>query len=250
VSGLLERAGQVLRWGAREQVAQLTPPQRVRMALAELGPTFVKLGQVLATRVDLFPPDWIAEFETLQANVPPVPFDTLLPEIERALGRSPLELFRDLEREPLGAASIAQVHGAKLPDGAPVVLKVMRPDILPKIEADLRILGHLAAMAESELPESRRFQPVQMVASSAARCIAARSRAGRARKASPRTSRAVGRRHPPSAGATRTVNVQQRVAGIRATIWRRSMPRGWIARCSPGAARCVLKMIWWTVASR
>ena len=164
VSGLLERAGQVLRWGAREQVAQLTPPQRVRMALSELGPTFVKLGQVLATRVDLFAPDWIAEFETLQANVAPVPFDTLLPEIERALGRSPLELFRDLEREPLGAASIAQVHGAKLPDGTPVVLKVMRPGIRPKIEADLRILGHLAAMAESELPEARRFQPVQMVA--------------------------------------------------------------------------------------
>jgi ubiquinone biosynthesis protein len=154
----------VLHWGAREQTAALTPPQRVRLALAELGPTFVKLGQVLATRVDLFPPDWIAEFEVLQSNVPPVPFDTLLPEIERALGQSPLALFLDLERVPLGAASIAQVHAAKLPDGTAVVLKVMRPGIRPKIEADLRILGHLAALVEAEMPEARRFQPVQMVA--------------------------------------------------------------------------------------
>jgi len=164
LAGLMERAGQVLHWGAREQTAALTPPQRVRLALAELGPTFVKLGQVLATRVDLFPPDWIAEFEVLQSNVPPVPFDTLLPEIERALGQSPLALFLDLERVPLGAASIAQVHGAKLPDGTAVVLKVMRPGIRPKIEADLRILGHLAALVEAEMPEARRFQPVQMVA--------------------------------------------------------------------------------------
>jgi ubiquinone biosynthesis protein len=163
VAGVLERAGQVLRWGHREPAEPVTPAQRARLALAELGPTFVKLGQVLATRVDLFPPDWIAEFERLQNDVPPVPFEALLPEMERALGRSPLETFRNVERHSLGSASIAQAHGAKLPDGTSVVLKVRRPGIGPKVEADLRILTYLAGMMESEMPEARRFQLVQMV---------------------------------------------------------------------------------------
>ena len=164
VAGVLERAGQVLHWGARAQAEQLTLPQRARLALAELGPTFVKLGQVLATRVDLFPPEWISEFERLQSDVPPAPFDLMLREMEKALGRSPLELFQDIEAIPLGSASIAQVHGARLADGTRVVLKVMRPGIRPKVEADLRILGYLAGMLESEVAEARRFQPSQMVA--------------------------------------------------------------------------------------
>ena len=164
VVGALERAGQALHRGSREPTAALTPAQRARYALAELGPSFVKLGQLLATRVDLFPPDWIAEFERLQSNVPPVPFETLLPALEQALGRSPFEVFRELDRTPLGAASIAQVHGAILQDGSAVVVKVARPGIRPKIDADLRIVAYLAALLESEIPEARRYQPVQMVA--------------------------------------------------------------------------------------
>ncbi len=164
ITGALERAGQVLRKGPPEPVLKLSAAARARLALVELGPTFVKLGQVLATRVDLLPPEWIAEFERLQSEVPPVPFETLLPQLEEALGASPMALFRDVERSPRGAASIAQVHGARLQDGTPVVLKVMRPGIRPKIEADLRILGHMAALVESEMPEVRRFQPVRMVA--------------------------------------------------------------------------------------
>src|SRR5262245_41293865 len=97
VANVLERAGQMLHWGATAESAPLQPPQRVRRALEELGPTFVKLGQVLATRVDLFPPDWIAELERLHSEVPPVPFEALAPELEHALGRSPFEVFRDLE---------------------------------------------------------------------------------------------------------------------------------------------------------
>jgi ubiquinone biosynthesis protein len=164
VAGVLERAGEVLQWGRREQSAQLTTPQRARMALADLGPTFVKLGQVLATRVDLFPPEWIAEFEQLQNNVPPVPFELLLAEVEKALKRDPRDVFQDIEPKPLGSASIAQVHGATLDDGTRVVLKVMRPGIRPKVQADLRILGYLASVIESEVAEARRFQPAQMVA--------------------------------------------------------------------------------------
>ena len=141
----------------------LSRPQRMRLALEELGPTFIKLGQVLATRIDLFPPDWIAEFEKLQSTVAPVPFEELLPEIQLGLGRSPFEVFRDLETSAFASASIAQVHRALLRDGTPVVLKVRRPGIRHKIQADLRILEQIAALVESEMPDARRYQPVAIV---------------------------------------------------------------------------------------
>ena len=159
----LEQAGQVLNFRATKDSVSLAPAQRMRLALEELGPTFVKLGQVLATRIDLFPPDWIAEFEKLHSTVPPVPLDDLLPQVTLALGRSPFEVFRDLEREPFASASIAQVHGARLQDGTPVVLKIRRPGIRQKIEADLRIIEQIAALIESEAPEARRYQPVSIV---------------------------------------------------------------------------------------
>jgi ubiquinone biosynthesis protein len=164
VSGVLERAGQMLQWGASTESQNYEPPQRVRLALQELGPTFVKLGQVLATRVDLFPPDWIREFEKLHSDVPPVPFDQLLPALTQALGRSPFDVFVDLDTQAQGSASIAQVHRARLRDGTPVVLKIRRPGIRPKVEADLRLLGHLAHLIDSELPEARRYQPVEIAA--------------------------------------------------------------------------------------
>ena len=97
IAGVLERAGQIITRSPVAESVTLEPAQRMRMALEELGPTFVKLGQVMATRVDLFPPRWIAEFEKLQAEVPAVPFEALLPELERALGRSPFEVFRDID---------------------------------------------------------------------------------------------------------------------------------------------------------
>ena len=162
IAGMLERAGQILRWGEATESVRLEPAQRVRVALEELGPTFIKLGQVMATRVDLFPPSWIAEFEKLHAEVPPVPFEDLLPDVERALGRSPFEVFRDLETKAHGSASIAQVHRAKLQDGTPVVLKVRRPGVRAKLDADLRILRQVAELIESEIPEARRYQPVEI----------------------------------------------------------------------------------------
>jgi len=164
VSTTLERAGQILQWGASAEAMKLDAPERVRLALQELGPTFIKLGQVLATRVDLFPPEWIAEFEKLHSEVPPVPFEELLPDLTRALGRSPFEVFAGLETTAHGSASIAQVHRAKLADGTLVVLKIRRPGIRPKVESDLRLLGHLAALIDSEMPEVRRYQPVEIAA--------------------------------------------------------------------------------------
>ena len=95
-------------------IAHLEPQQRVRLAFEELGPTFVKLGQMLSTREDLLPPAWTTELAELHNQVAPVSFDELLPQVEQALGRSPFEVFVDLEREPYAAASIAQVHRAKL----------------------------------------------------------------------------------------------------------------------------------------
>src|SRR5690242_7649108 len=163
IGTILEQAGQILNFRAAAESTRLTPAERMRLALEELGPTFIKLGQVMATRIDLFASDWIAEFEKLHSAVPAVPIDALLPEITQALGRSPFEVFRDLEREPFASASIAQVHRARLPDGTPVVLKVRRPGIREKIEADLRILEQLAGLLESESPEARRYQPVAIV---------------------------------------------------------------------------------------
>jgi ubiquinone biosynthesis protein len=164
IASVLERAGQVLHFGESAEAVRLEPAQRVRIALEELGPTFVKLGQLMATRLDLFPPAWVAELEKLHSEVAPVAFDDLLPELERALGRSPFEVFLELDRQPQGSASIAQVHRAKLQDGTPVILKVRRPGIVPRIESDLRILTNIAELIESEMPEARRYQPTLLAA--------------------------------------------------------------------------------------
>ncbi|HNA29376.1 MAG TPA: AarF/UbiB family protein [Thiobacillaceae bacterium] len=163
VSHLLERAGRLLHWQTSNEITQLDLPVRIRLALTDLGPTFVKLGQILATRVDVFPPSWIAEFEKLHSQVPPVPFERLRPGLEALWGRPVESMLQDFQVEPFAAASIAQVHRAKLADGTPVVVKVRRPDILPKIEADLRILNHLARIMELQMPDIRRYRPVQIV---------------------------------------------------------------------------------------
>jgi ubiquinone biosynthesis protein len=163
IATLLEHAGHVLQWGEASEIAHLEPQQRARLAFEQLGPTFVKLGQMLSTREDLLPPTWTTEFAQLHSHVAPVPFDDLLPQVEQALGRSPFEVFSDLEREPYAAASIAQVHRAKLASGTPVILKIRRPGIEAKIDADLRILERLASLAEREIPEVRRYRPVQVV---------------------------------------------------------------------------------------
>jgi ubiquinone biosynthesis protein len=163
IATLLERAGQVLQWGEASEVAHLEPQQRARLAFEQLGPTFVKLGQMLSTREDLLPPAWTTELARLHSHVAPVPFDDLLPQVEQALGRSPFEVFGNLEREPYFAASIAQVHRATLASGTPVVLKIRRPGIEAKIDADLRILEYLAYLVEQEIPEVRRYRPVQVI---------------------------------------------------------------------------------------
>jgi ubiquinone biosynthesis protein len=163
VASLLERAGEVLLWTEVARSAQLEPQQRLRLAFEELGPTFVKLGQMLSMREDLLPPKWTTELARLRSNAAPVPFEQILAVIERSLGTPYAEAFVDLEREPAGAASIAQVHRARLHDGRAVVLKVRRPGIEAKVEADLRLLSHLAQFVEKEVAEARRYQPVRVL---------------------------------------------------------------------------------------
>lgn len=159
----IERAGKALRWEHVEEYVKLDTPQRIRHVLEELGPTFIKLGQILATRVDLFSPQYIAEFEKLQDQVPPMAFEELLPQLEEDLGGTIDEFFTEVERSPLAAASIAQVHKAVLKDGTPVILKIRRPGLRKLIEADLRLIQRIVDIAESESSEIRRFHPKEVL---------------------------------------------------------------------------------------
>jgi ubiquinone biosynthesis protein len=159
----LEQAGKTLHWKYAEETAVLEPHQRARHALEKLGPTFVKLGQVLATRVDLFPPEWIAEFELLQDAAPPLDFEDLRAQLEEDLGGPPEEIFAEFDTEALAAASIAQVHRARLHDGTQVIVKIRRPGIKRTVEADLRLMKRLARIAARDNPETQRFRPEEVV---------------------------------------------------------------------------------------
>jgi ubiquinone biosynthesis protein len=159
----LERAGHVLRREHAADLARLPPPVQVRMALEELGPTFVKLGQILAGRADLFGPEWITEFEKLHSRVPALPLDALRAQLREDLKAEPEEVFTRFDPVPLAGASIAQVHRAQLKDGSEVVVKIRRPGIVEKIEADLRLLDRLALMAEANLPALKPYGPQRLV---------------------------------------------------------------------------------------
>ena len=163
MSGALEKAGKALNWRAPEELAHLAPPARVRRALEELGPSFVKLGQVLATRVDLFPPEWIDELSKLQDEAPPLPFEQLRAQLEEDLGAPPEDIFTGFDTTALAAASLAQVHRARLPDGTPVILKIRRPGIRPVIEADIRLMERLAEIVDADSPDLRRYRPKEVV---------------------------------------------------------------------------------------
>ncbi len=123
-------------------------PVHFRLALEELGPTFVKLGQMLSTRPDLLPPDYIAELAKLQDEVPPVSWAEIREAIEEELGQPPEALFAHINPESMAAASLGQVHAARLHSGEEVVIKIQRPNIRPTLETDLQILQDLAHYAE------------------------------------------------------------------------------------------------------
>ena len=163
MANALERAGRALHWNEAEELAHMDPPARVRRAMEALGPTFVKLGQLLATRVDLFEPEWIAEFSRLQDSAHTATYEGIHQQLTEDLGAAPETVFAAFDPEPLAAASMAQVYRARLEDGTEVVVKVRRPGIRLTVEADLRWMARLAELAESESPELRAFQPREVV---------------------------------------------------------------------------------------
>ncbi|MDU0458709.1 MAG: AarF/UbiB family protein [Geobacteraceae bacterium] len=134
--------------------------ERMRMALEELGPTFVKLGQILSTRPDIIPAAFLTEFEKLQDQVPGISFDELRSQIELELGASVEELFEFIDHESLAAASIAQVHRARLKSGEEVVVKVRRPGVVKLVESDISAMMALAQLAERHIPGSELYDPV------------------------------------------------------------------------------------------
>lgn len=137
--------------------------ERIRLALEELGPIFVKFGQAVSTRRDLLPPDIADELARLQDRVPPFPADEAIGILDRAYGRSVHEVFARFDREPLAAASIAQVHSACLPDGTEVIVKLLRPGVRAQIEQDLDVLYALAELADRYWQEARRLRPLDVV---------------------------------------------------------------------------------------
>ena len=136
---------------------------RFRTLLAELGPTFTKLGQLLSTRPDVLPAQWIEELEILQDDCPPVPLAEIRTEIERGLGRPVEHLFASLEETPLASASIAQVHLATTHAGERVVVKVQRPRIREQVESDLALLYYLAQLLEAVIEETGIYTPTGIV---------------------------------------------------------------------------------------
>ena len=148
-------------WFARRGAASRAA--RLRLALEELGPIFVKFGQAVSTRRDLLPPDIADELAKLQDRVPPFPGSAARALIEQAYGASIATTFAHFEETPLAAASIAQVHAAVLPGGAQVVVKVLRPGMRAVIARDLEVLHALAQLAQRFWSEGRRLRPCELV---------------------------------------------------------------------------------------
>jgi ubiquinone biosynthesis protein len=142
---------------------KLSRPERIRRVLEELGPTFIKLGQILSTRPDLIPLEYLKELAKLQDEVPSFPYEEVCEVIGKELGQPPELVFQTFEKEPFAAASIGQVHRARLPNNEDVVVKVQRPGIQEIIETDLEIMLHLASLMERHLEEFEVQRPTRIV---------------------------------------------------------------------------------------
>ncbi len=146
-----------------KDLERLSQPQRLRLVMEELGPTFIKLGQLLSTRPDVLDTAYIDEFSKLQDKVPAVSFEEINAQIQRELGYPAEELFAEFSTKPLAAASIAQVHRGKLKSGEEVVFKVRRPGIVKIVETDIDVLMGLAYLIEQHVPTVALYDPVGLV---------------------------------------------------------------------------------------
>lgn len=149
-------------WGKGE-LSSLSTPQRMRMCFEELGPTFIKLGQLLASRPDIIPDQFVEEFRKLQDQVPGLPFSELREVLDEQFPQGLENIFQSIDEKPLGAASIAQVHHGRLRTGDEVVLKIQRPGILKTIREDMNILFFVADLFDHYVPELRIFNPRGLV---------------------------------------------------------------------------------------
>jgi ubiquinone biosynthesis protein len=150
--GVFRRRMQEFIYQPGTPVEELTLPVKVRLMLQELGPTYVKMGQIISSRAEVLPLDWAQELNKLQSNVPPFPSEQVRQIIVEELGDTPERIYREFNPTPMAAASTAQVHKAMLADGAKVVVKVQRPGIRSQMKADIGVMGNLSGVLE------RRFQ--------------------------------------------------------------------------------------------
>lgn len=164
VAGVPEKHRSLVGAMGHPELLDMSDGERLRMACLELGVTFIKIGQILSSRTDLVGKDTAAALSTLQSDVPPDPPGTARATVESELGRPISELFAAFDEEPLGSASIAQVHAATLTDGTEVVLKVQHPGITATINKDLDILEALAVLAEEHDPDIALYQPAAIAA--------------------------------------------------------------------------------------
>ncbi len=155
--------GDVRRWFARRVLGESpdltdeTAPARIRQMLQQLGPTYVKIGQMMASRSDILPPEWIEELSKLQSDAAPFAYEDVVATIVKELGKPPEELYQSFDPVPFAAASTAQVHEARLMDGTLVAVKVQRPRIVAKTQADLGVAQQLAGVAEQRLAIARKI---------------------------------------------------------------------------------------------
>jgi ubiquinone biosynthesis protein len=156
-----------VRWWRRRQPSpeaiSFSLPERLRMIFEELGPTFIKFGQILSIRRDVLPEEYVSEFEKLQDAVPPFSYAEVARLIAEEFGRDVKDVFEEFASEPLASASIAQAHLARTKTGQEVIVKVQRPQIRQMILQDLAIMEHLARLSARRIPESRRYDPVGLV---------------------------------------------------------------------------------------
>jgi ubiquinone biosynthesis protein len=158
--GMSERLN-VPRWWRRRRTIpgdEMTNPRRLRRALEDLGPTFIKFGQILSTRSDIMPPEYIQELSFLQDEVPPVSWDEARQVVETELGASVEDLFAQVDPVPIASASLAQVHVACLVSGEEVVVKIQRPNIEKTVNLDLDIIYDLARTAQQRISAASRFE--------------------------------------------------------------------------------------------
>jgi len=145
-----------------ERLERLSQPQRTRLLFEELGPTFIKFGQILSTRPDLIPLKFIFELEKLQDNVPKFPFS----DVQKILAKEfdvKDNPFVSMEEAPFASASIGQVHLARLKTGEKVAVKIQRPGIRKHIKVDLEIMNHLATLMERHIEDLSFFRPIKIV---------------------------------------------------------------------------------------